>query len=90
MVEMLKHGGYIKPNGEYHYEDRFFTNTCGTNIDISLNIPSVEKAKQFSVETIFSNISFGLHKPWHFLSEKDINLLKINFPELDTLIILNS
>ena len=90
MIEMIKYGGYINPNGEYHYEDRFFTNTCGTNIDILLNIPSVEVAKQFSVETIFSNISFGLHKPWNFLSKKDINLLKINFPDLETLIILNS
>ncbi len=89
MLEMLKEGGYIKNNGEVHYEDRFFTNTCGNNININLNIPSVEQAKEFSVETIFSNNSFGLHKPWDYLSNTEINLLKNNFPELEELILLN-
>ena len=31
MIELIKNGGYIKSNGEYHYEDRFFTNTYRNN-----------------------------------------------------------
>ena len=90
MLEMLKKGGYIKNNGEVHYEDRFFTNTCGNDIGIKLNIPTIEQAKNFSVETIFSNNSFGLHKPWNYLTTMEINLLKNNFPELEELILLNN
>jgi hypothetical protein len=89
MLEMLKKGGYIKNNGEIHYEDRFFTNTFGNDIGIYLNIPTVEQAKQFSVETIFSDNSFGLHKPWNYLTTVELNLLKFNFPELEELILLN-
>jgi hypothetical protein len=89
MLEMLKKGGYIKDNGEVHYEDRFFTNTCGNDIGIGLNIPTIEEAKFFSVETIFSNNSFGLHKPWNYLTSEELNLLKNNFPELEELILLN-
>ena len=90
MLEMLKKGGYIKNNGEVHYEDRFFTNTCGNDIGIELNVPTIEQAKEFSVETIFSNNSFGLHKPWNYLTTMEINLLKKNFPELEELILLNN
>jgi hypothetical protein len=90
MLEMLKKGGYIKKNGEVHYEDRFFTNTCGNDIGIELNVPTIEQAKEFSVETIFSNNSFGLHKPWNYLTTMEINLLKNNFPELEELILLNN
>ena len=89
MIEMIQKGGYVKNDGEFHYEDRFFTNTTGDNIDITLNIPTVETAKQFSVETIFSDNSFGLHKPWNYLTPQELDLLKINFPELDELISLN-
>lgn len=89
MIEMIQKGGYIKKDGEFHYEDRFFTNTTGDNIDITLNIPTVEAAKQFSVETIFSDNSFGLHKPWNYLTPQELDLLKINFPELGELILLN-
>lgn len=89
MLEMLRKGGYIKDNGEFHYEDRFFTNTFGNDIGISLNTPSIEQAKEFSVETIFSFNSFGLHKPWDYLSKTELNLLKNNFPELEELIMLN-
>lgn len=89
MLEMLRKGGYIKENGEFHYEDRFFTNTFGNDIGINLNTPSVEQAKEFSVETIFSVNSFGLHKPWNYLTSMELNLLKNNFPELEELIMLN-
>ena len=41
-------------------EDIYFS--CFTDID--LYKPSSEEAKLFSVETIYSSISFGCHKPW--------------------------
>ena len=41
-------------------EDIYFS--CFT--DVNLYKPSFEKAKLFSVETVYSSISFGCHKPW--------------------------
>ena len=90
MIEMIQHGGYIKNNGTYHHEDRFFSNTCGNNSEIFLNKPSVELAKKFSVETIFCNQSFGIHKPWNHLNTIEMNQLKMNFPDLEKLIALNN
>jgi hypothetical protein len=88
MIELLNIGGFVKEDGTYHYEDRFFSNTCG-NINehkIILNKPSIDEAKQFSVETIFYDKSFGLHKPWNHLSVLEIDFLKKHFYDLEDLI----
>lgn len=58
-----------------------FTNTCDLNINVSLNEPSVD----LSVETMFSDISFGIHKPWAHLNWNNISKLKILFSELEEL-----
>ena len=42
-------------------EDVFFS--CPQKV--SIHKPSFEKAKLFSVEELFSPISFGCHKPWY-------------------------
>jgi len=89
MLELLKKGGYKKANGEYYYEDKFFTNTIPNNIVFELNLPNVEEAKQFSVETLFSDKSFGLHKPWDYLTTKELDALSLHFPELKELIALH-
>lgn len=54
-----------KYNGEN--EDVYFANPC---IDISK--PSLEQAKFFSTEAIYSETSFGVHKPWAYLNETEM------------------
>jgi hypothetical protein len=45
-------------------EDLYFTKACP---NISRNIPSFEDAKRFSVETVYNDTSFGVHKPWNYI-----------------------
>ena len=48
-------------------EDVYFANPCISNFK-----PSIEKAKLFSVETLYSDKSFGVHKPWAYLNEEEL------------------
>lgn len=61
-------------------EDVFFS--CTTKVE--LNKPSFEEAKLFSVEWVFSEISFGCHQPWI-----QGDTLKNLYPEIETLMLLN-
>ena len=54
-------------------EDIYFSKACP---EIYRNQPSFEDAKEFSVETVYNDISFGVHKPWRHL--KDGNFSKKN------------
>jgi hypothetical protein len=36
---------------------------------IEIYKPSVEEAMEFSIETIYSGVSFGIHKPWSYLKD---------------------
>lgn len=62
-------------------EDVFFS--C--NKVVPLYKPSFEEAKYFSVEWVFSEITFGCHQPW---INKHNNFIEI-FPEIETLLLLN-
>lgn len=59
----------------YNYgeaEDAFFSQEKGrvlNNPSIRIYKPTFEKAKQFSVETVFYDQSFGCHKPWDYNPE---------------------
>jgi len=47
-------------------EDIFFSKvlySCSTEI----SKPNLEEAKEFSIETIYNNKSFGVHKPWLYI-----------------------
>jgi len=48
--------------------------------------PSLEEAKFFSVESIYNEISFGIHKPWLYVNNDELDSLKKLFPELELLI----
>ena len=48
-------------------EDVFFTKTS-----YNLKIPNVDTANRFSNEKIYSQNSFGVHKPWNYLTENEI------------------
>jgi len=47
-------------------EDVYFSVACNK---INVNKPSYEKAKKFSVEAVYNQTSFGVHKPWIFLNK---------------------
>ena len=64
------------------YEDVFFSK----NIK---NKPSVENAKLFSVETLFSEKSFGIHKCYEHLQHNELCRIAEYVPELAELIKLN-
>lgn len=49
-------------------EDVYFANPCVSNFK-----PSMEKAKMFSVEAYYSDKSFGVHKPWAYLTNEEID-----------------
>jgi hypothetical protein len=74
-IEILKQ---FSPN-DNAYEDTFFSKYFKI---MNYNIPSVEIAKTFSIETIFNPVFFGVHAPWRHLNFRDV----INiFPEVKQL-----
>ena len=79
MLEIIENKEY-DPNEN---KDTFFCN----HPTISIYKPSVEKAKLFSVEDVFSPVSFGCHKPWP-RDRNYGNALRDLHPELDELLML--
>jgi hypothetical protein len=77
-LDCLKNNKWNESN-----EDIFFSK-------IIKNKPTKEKAKEFSVETIYNNITFGIHKPWLYISNYELKLLMTQFDGLDKLMILNN
>jgi hypothetical protein len=47
-----------------------------------LNKPSFEEAQTFSVETVFCDKSFGIHKPWYFLPDEQIKIISKHIPDI--------
>ena len=71
------------------YNNRYKDNE---DVFFSFNItnkPSKEKAKLFSVETIFSEKSFGIHSCYKHLSQEDLNKIAEYIPEIFELAELN-
>ena len=67
-------------------EDLFFSGSAQNIRNIKINKPSFELAKEFSIETIYSQNSFGIHKPWRYLNKNKLQLLNKTFPNLNNLI----
>jgi len=65
-------------------EDIFFANSC-----INTKKPSIDEAKEFSVESLFSEKYFGVHKPWNYLNDIELKKTKNNCKSLNKLIELN-
>jgi len=65
MLELIEKVPFIKGEGE----DGFFSQWLGRpNNDFSIKVrkPSPQKARQFSVETVFYDQPFACHKPWAY------------------------
>jgi len=54
-----------------------------------MNVPTFEEGKNFSVETVYNDDSFGVHKPWLYLSKEEIDNKIEKCNGLDRLIDLN-
>ena len=57
--------------------------------NVELFKPDFEKAKYFSQETVFNEVSFGVHKAWKYLEPHEWDYLTNRYPELKTLKELN-
>lgn len=84
MLELLNNN--FLPNVLNINEDLFFSGSCHNIKNISVYKPSIELAKEFSTESIYSESSFGLHKPWTYLNNRQLKILNIMFPNLNNLI----
>jgi hypothetical protein len=76
--------------GKYIAEDKFF-NGYYVN-EVYINKPSFNDSKNFSVECIFYDSPFGIHKPWvnYGLTKSELNILKNKYPDIVKLINLQS
>jgi len=69
---------------ELHNEDSFFSQVCSDLVNI--NLPSFEEAKEFSIETIYSDKTFGIHKAWIYHTPEQIENINKYCPGLNSLI----
>ena len=69
------------PPTEKDAEDGFFSTDCAT---VKLNRPSDEEAREFSIETVYSPTSWGIHKAWAHLPHK-IDALETQCPGIKEL-----
>lgn len=94
MLELLKYKHYAvdtefkQKYGKYIAEDQFF---CGFWVkEVKIYKPYWEKAKEFSIESVFYDAPFGIHACWKGLSHVEMNLLIKLYPDIHKLHILNS
>jgi hypothetical protein len=76
---------YTEPN-QLLNEDVFFSTTCADIVNI--NKPNFEDSKQFSIEQVYSDNSFGIHKAWLWHNDEvkeKINKKCTGFNELTNL-----
>jgi len=68
--------------GKYIAEDKFFNGYYVK--EVFINKPSFNESKQFSVECIFYDSPFGIHKPWeqYGLKPSELNTLKNKYPDI--------
>jgi len=93
MLELLKYKKLGIDNilqnkyGKYVAEDMFF-NGYYTK-EIKVNKPSFDEAKSFSIESVYSENPFGVHKCWSGLKKDDYEYLKTRYPDIKKLEELN-
>jgi hypothetical protein len=68
-------------------EDRYYSTGCN---GIPIYKPSFEEAKEFAIEGVTSNKTFGLHKPYKYLTEEEMKDISGWCPEINKLKDLNN
>lgn len=81
MLEIIEK---LPPNPDNN-EDLFF---CHHNLD-NYKRPTPEDAMKFSVETVFYDKSFGVHKPYYTIPRDKIDIISEHIPKLKDLAYIN-
>lgn len=81
MLEIINKCKYTNQN-----EDLYFSKACP---EINRYFPSFDESKEFSVETVYNDKSFGVHKPWKHMKNKFIQKKNNSCKGLNKLIELN-
>ena len=81
MLEIINNCPYSNEN-----EDIYFSRACSST---KINIPTFDIAKHFSVETVYDDLSFGVHKPWRYIKKEDLKKKNDYCKGLNTLTELN-
>lgn len=63
-------------------EDMVFSRACRR---IDVHKPDAVHAQVFSVESVFNNHSFGIHKAWEYMTKTEYDQMKFNCPDIDIL-----
>ncbi len=63
-------------------EDGYFADRCAA---VPMKIPTKEEAGEFSIETMYTPKSFGVHKPWAHLMPHELSKLETQCPGVTTL-----
>ena len=74
--------------GKYVAEDMFFNGYYAK--DVNVLKPSFDEAKKFSIESVYSESPFGVHKCWSGLEKNEYEYLKIRYPDIKKLEELNT
>jgi len=83
MKEIVENCKNIKEGDTYINEDLIFSTGCNT---IHVNKPEFKEAKTFSLESVYHDKSFGIHKAYHYLDTDEISKW---CPDISTLKKLN-
>ena len=80
MLELLDNCTHNNEN-----EDMFFSKLiCNCKYNIEFNKPTEEEAKEFAIEHLYNDKTFGVHKPWLYINrnidycENYDNLVQLN------------
>jgi len=83
MLEILKDYNECTNVGLFKTEDFVFSGLLTNNVII--NKPSFDEAMFFSVETVFSPYSFGIHKLWEYMDKNQYNHIIQYHPDVKTI-----
>ena len=86
LKDKIKHP--ISMYGKYMAEDQFFNGYYFPNEYISK--PTFEQAKNFSIEAVFSDTPFGVHKLWSGLNKQQLYQLIKKYPDIKILMQYNN
>lgn len=91
MVELLQYKEKGIENGrygKYMAEDQFF---CGFFVrEVNVYKPTFIKAKDFSIEAVYSEKPFGVHKLWSGITSTQLDHMFKKYPEIKILTQLNT
>jgi hypothetical protein len=90
MIDKYSNDKYNNDNNDklnLHPEDLFFSGMLSKSANI--NKPNFEDAKEFSIESVYSDKTFGIHKAWEWIKDdkqiKNVNDFCPGFSELASL-----